>query len=221
VTRKPADKNAPRPGTVARSTDDRDAAVRETGVRETGGRKAARGGAAPDGKGGKALDFTWHLSADPAEIATTELEFALMRSFESFGRWQAECLISASGLTLSGPENAMLHIIRMNDRAKSIKELARLTNRDDIPNIQYSLRKMVADGLVVKQGTSRTGVTYGATERGRAATDAYARIRRALLVGELDALPDFAARMAEATRVLNTLSGFYEEAARVAATHRR
>ena len=174
----------------------------------------------PEGEN-RALDFTWHLSADSAEITTTELEFALMRAFESFGRWQAECLVSASGLTLSGPENALLHIIRMNDRAKSIKELARLTNRDDIPNIQYSLRKMVADGLVTKQGTSRTGVTYAATDTGRAATDTYARIRRRLLVDELGALPDFTKRMAAATRVLNTLSGFYEEAARVAATHRR
>ncbi|GAB4258797.1 MAG: hypothetical protein Kow0013_00950 [Pararhodobacter sp.] len=175
-----------------------------------------------DRQGGKAaLDFRWHLSSDDAEIATTELEFALMRTFESFGRWQAECLVTASGLTLSGPENALLHIIRMNDRAKSIKELARLTNRDDIPNIQYSLRKMVNDGLVTKQGTNRTGVTYAVTEKGRAATDTYSVIRRKLLVSELSGLPDFVERMSAATRVLNVLSGIYEEAARVAATHRR
>ncbi len=168
-----------------------------------------------------ALDFRWHLSSDPLEIRTTELEFALMRTFESFGRWQAECLVGASGLTLSGPENALLHIIRMNDRPKTVKELARLTNRDDIPNIQYSLRKMVSEGLVEKKGTNRTGVTYEATETGRRATDVYAEIRRKLLIGELSDLPDFANRLEEVTRVLNILSGIYEEISRVVATHRR
>ncbi|WP_370741347.1 winged helix DNA-binding protein [Thalassovita mangrovi] len=167
------------------------------------------------------MDFKWHLSSDDPEIATTEMEFSLMRTFESFGRWQVECLIAASGLTMSGPENALLHIIRMNDRAKSIKELARLTNRDDIPNIQYSLRKMLSEGLISKQGTSRTGVTYEATEKGREITDFYASIRRRLLVEKIDDIPDFVERMQEVSRTLNILSGIYEEAARVAATHRR
>lgn len=174
-------------------------------------RKAATGG----------MDFKWHLSANDAEIATTELEIALMRTFESFGRWQAECLVAASGLTLSGPENAILHIIRMNDRAKSVKDLARLTNRDDIPNIQYSLRKMLSEELIVKEGTNRTGVVYRVTDKGRAATDTYSVIRRRLLVDELAGLPDFAKRLEAATKTLNMLSGIYEEASRVAATHRR
>ncbi|WP_343231151.1 winged helix DNA-binding protein [Thalassovita aquimarina] len=167
------------------------------------------------------MDFKWHLAADDPEIATTEMEFALMRTFESFGRWQAECLIAVSGLTLSGPENALLHIIRMNDRAKSVKELARLTNRDDIPNIQYSLRKMLSEGLITKQGTSRTGVTYEATDKGREVTDVYATVRRRLLVEKIDDIPDFVQRLQEVTRTLNILSGLYEEASRVAATHRR
>ncbi|ATG49689.1 winged helix DNA-binding protein [Celeribacter ethanolicus] len=171
--------------------------------------------------GPRGLDFKWHLSSDDVEIATTEMEFALMRTFESFGRWQAECLIAASGLTLSGPENALLHIIRMNDRPKSIKELARLSNRDDIPNIQYSLRKMVSAGLITKQGTSRTGVTYEATDKGKSTTDVYAEIRRRLLVKELREMPDFAQRLEEVSRTLNMLSGIYEEASRVVATHRR
>lgn len=181
-----------------------------------------KGSAVSDEQAGpRGLDFKWHLSSDAVEIATTELEFALMRTFESFGRWQAECLIAASGLTLSGPENALLHIIRMNDRPKSIKELARLSNRDDIPNIQYSLRKMVSDGLVTKQGTNRTGVTYEATDRGQSVTDTYAEIRRRLLLKELREMPDFAQKLEEVSRTLTMLSGIYEEVSRVVATHRR
>jgi predicted MarR family transcription regulator len=170
---------------------------------------------------GHGLDYRWHLARSPAEIDTTEVEFALMRAFEGFGRWQSECLASVSDIVAPGPENALLHIIRMNDRPKTIKDLARLTNRDDIPNIQYSLRKLLANGLVLRTGSGRSGVTYQVTERGRGITDAYGEVRRRLLIASIENVPGFVGRLADATRTLNLLSGIYAEASRVAATHRR
>jgi len=170
---------------------------------------------------GNRLDYRWHLAQSDVEIDTTELEFALMRAFEGFGRWQSECLASVSEIAAAGPENALLHIIRMNDRPKTIKDLARLTNRDDIPNIQYSLRKLLAAGLVVRMGSGRSGVTYQVTDDGRRITDDYGEVRRNLLIAAIDNLPGFADRLAEATRTLNLLTGIYAEASRVAATHRR
>lgn len=168
-----------------------------------------------------AVNYRWHLAQSGAEVDTTELEFALMRTFEGFGRWQSECLASVVDLAATGPENAMLHIIRMNERPKSIKELARMTNRDDVPNIQYSLRKLIGAGLVIRKGAGRSGVTYEVTERGRQVTDDYGAVRRRLLIAQIEDLPGFSARLADATRTLNLLSGIYEEAARVAARHRR
>jgi len=168
-----------------------------------------------------AFDYRWHLAQSGVEVEATELEFALMRTFEGFGRWQSECLAGVCDLAATGPENALLHIIRMNDRPKSIKDLARLTNRDDIPNIQYSLRKLIGAGLVERKGSGRSGVSYEVTAEGRRVTDDYGVLRRRLLLAEIAALPGFSARLAEAARVLNVLSGIYEEVSRVAATHRR
>ncbi len=170
---------------------------------------------------GAALDYRWHLAQSAAEVETTELEFALMRTFEGFGRWQSECLASVSDLAATGPENALLHIIRMNERPKTIKDLARLTNRDDVPNIQYSLRKLIGAKLIVRKGAGRSGVTYEVTEEGRRVTDDYGTLRRRLLIAAIDGVPEFARRLEEATRTLNLLSGIYEQVARVAATHRR
>lgn len=167
------------------------------------------------------LDFHWHLAQDSVEIATTELEFALMRTFEGFGRWQSECLASVCDLSASGPENALLHIIRMNERPKSIKELAHLTNRDDIPNIQYSLRKLIKAKLIEKKGAGRTGVTYSATHLGYQVTSDYAELRRSLLIKEVRNLSGFPERIEEAIHTLSLLTGIYEEAVRVAATHKR
>lgn len=167
------------------------------------------------------LDYHWHLSGSDTEVACTELEFSLMRCFEAFGRWQTECLASVGDIAASGPENALLHIVRMNDRAKSIKELARLTNRDDIPNIQYSMRKLVGEGFIEKRGSGRTGVTYQATAKGKQVTDDYSAIRRRLLIEQIESLPDFDKRLKDAGQSLNILAGIYEEISRIAATHRR
>lgn len=164
----------------------------------------------------------WHLADGPREQRLTELEYALMRTTESFLRWQAECLAeSGAGVAASGPENALLHVIRMNDRPKSVKELARLTNREDVPNIQYGLRKLAKAGLIEREGASRTGVVYSVTDKGREVTDRYAEVRRALLIRLLDRLEDADGAFAEAAETLDLLRGLYDRAALSAATRRR
>lgn len=167
------------------------------------------------------LDRGWHLARTPLEIDVTEVEYALMRSYEAFGRWQAECLATVIEFAASGPENALLHIIRMNDRPKSVRDLALMTNREDIPNIQYSLRKLLKGGLVKRTGSGRAGVTYEVTPLGERVTERYADIREVLLIGAVKRIPDLAGRLEDAARTLELMTGIYEEAARAAATHRR
>jgi predicted MarR family transcription regulator len=166
------------------------------------------------------LDRRWHLARTPLEIDVAELEYALMRSFEAFGRWQAECLANVIDFSASGPENALLHIIRMNDRPKSIHDLACMTNREDIPNIQYSLRKLINGGFIVRRGRGRAGVSYEVTSLGRQVTERYADVRTALLIDGIKRVPELAKRLKEATRTLELMTGIYAQAARVAATHR-
>ncbi|SFP96496.1 winged helix DNA-binding protein [Tranquillimonas alkanivorans] len=144
-----------------------------------------------------------------------------MRATESFSRWQAECLASSGDVQASGAENALLHVIRMNDRPKSVKEIARLTNREDIPNIQYGLRKLAKGGLIEREGASRTGVLYSVTEKGRAVTDRYAEVRQALLVRLLGRLDDAETVLGEAAQTLEILCGIYDRAALSATTQRR
>ena len=150
------------------------------------------------------VDRRWHLARTPLEVDVAELEYALMRSFEAFGRWQTECLANVSELVASGPENALLHIIRMNERPKSIHDLAYMTNREDVPNIQYSLRKLINGGFVVRQAKGgRVSPTRGA-----------------LLIDAVKSVPELAHRLEDATRTLELMTGLYTQAARAAATHR-
>ena len=171
---------------------------------------------APEG-----IDRHWHLARTPTELAVTDLEYALLRGGESFSRWKAECLASVGDFSHSGAETAFLHIIRMNDRPKTIHDLAHMTNRQDIPNIQYSLRKLVAAGLVARSGAGRSGVTYEATELGRSVADRFARTRAAVLVAAVERVPGLAEQLVAAARTLELMTGIYDQATRVAATHRR
>ncbi|MEQ9463782.1 MAG: winged helix DNA-binding protein [Haliea sp.] len=172
--------------------------------------------------GGLTLDRRWHLAETPHEVAVSELEYAIMRCNEAFTRWQAECLAAVSGIDVGGGDNALLHVIRMKERAKGVKEIARLMNRDDIPNIQYSLRKLLKAGLIEKsaQSSHRQGVTYRVTDKGYEITERYAGLRRSLLLDFTGTVHEFVPQMTDAARTLDLMSGIYEQAARIAATHR-
>ncbi|MEQ9393925.1 winged helix DNA-binding protein [Haliea sp.] len=177
-------------------------------------------GSAEDG--GLTLDRRWHLAETPHEIAVSELEYAILRCNEAFTRWQAECLAAVSGIDVGGSDNALLHVIRMKERAKGVKEIARLMNRDDIPNIQYSLRKLLKAGLIEKsaQSSHRQGVTYHVTDKGHEITELYAGLRRSLLLDFTGTVHEFVPQLTDAARTLDLMSGIYEQAARIAATHR-
>ncbi|MEL7028943.1 MAG: winged helix DNA-binding protein [Pseudomonadota bacterium] len=169
------------------------------------------------------LDRRWHLARDDSEIDVTEFEYALMRSYEAFARWQSECLAAVTGLAMNGVDNAILHVIRMNDRAKGVKEIGRLTNRDDMSNIQYSIRKLLKAGLIEKLGSEnrRKGVVYRATEKGAEVTENYAELRRKLLMSFIADVPGLGQNLAAAARTLDIAAGLYEQSGRIAATHRK
>ena len=167
-------------------------------------------------------DRHWHLSRTAEERAITALEYALFHCFEGFTRWQAECSAAAGVHDLSGADTGILHIVRMHDRPKGISEIARQLNRDDIANLQYSIRKLTKAGLVEKAAASsaKKDVTYQVSTRGRAMTEVYARIRLELLVPLTRALASGTADFEQSARVLNLMTGMYDQAARLAATRK-
>jgi predicted MarR family transcription regulator len=167
-------------------------------------------------------DHAWHLAEDPTGVALTDLEYALLRVNEAFGRWQSECLAAVSGATISGSENVLLHVIGMKSRPKTIHDLQLLTNRTDTINIQYGLRKLMKLGFVAKEGSGRTGVYYRCTPEGERMCRDYARLRKKLLLAAVKSLPKFEADSARATAHLEALEKTYTIAGREAATfHRR
>ena len=169
----------------------------------------------------RGLDRHWHLAATELEVGVTELEFSVLRVSAAFERWQGDCLGCCHGQSFSGTDTALLHVVRMHERPKSISELSRLLKRDDLSNLQYSVRKLLKAGLIEKarQASSKKDVVYQMTPLGREITDQYAQFRKELLMSLIEATGgkiDFAAT----ARALNLMSAMYDQASCVAATHR-
>lgn len=167
------------------------------------------------------ISRNWHLATDTHEVVLTELEFAIIRVASAFDRWQSDCLAFCSGQRFSGADVATLHVIRMHDRPKSISEIARLLKRDDQSNLQYGIRKLSKAGLIEKSSGNnggRKGVTYQVTDEGREVTETYATYRQELLLSMTKTIAEDAT-LEDVSKLMNHLSGLYDQAARVAATH--
>ena len=126
---------------------------------------------------------------------------------------------TASGL--SGQDAAILHVIRMRDMPKTLSEIGRLLNRDDVANIQYSLKKLLTAGLIEKaKSASKKQTSYIVSAMGSGVTAAYSEHRRNILLAMIEQVHEKAPDIAEATRTLDLLIGIYDQASRIAATYR-
>ena len=162
----------------------------------------------------------WHLATTEHEAATTEFEWTLLRFNEAFQRFCLQ-IASTCGLgSLSYQELVILHVIRMQDRPKPVTVIARLINRDDIPNIQYSLRKLVSQDYVSKIKENQGKIyTYSIQPVGRERLDQYAALRGKLLTDQTATIDKIDDKLVKAGRLVSLLTGIYDEAGRISATY--
>lgn len=116
------------------------------------------------------------------EAKLVEFEYATWHLGAAFSRWRRDCLASVSEHNLSGTEASILHVVHMNGTWKGVTEICRLLHRDDLPNIQYGVKKLGQLGLIEKRGNSRKNMTYGISEAGEIIVDAYLKRRREVLL---------------------------------------
>lgn len=165
------------------------------------------------------IDKTWHLAKDQDEVRVTEFELQLWRVFYGFVRWQEECEKCISGNDLTGNELAILHIIRMRNKPKTITDVGRLLNRDDIHNIRYSISKLLKMGLIqkVKGHHNNKNFFLQITEQGIKNTDAYTRIRKSILIKMFGQDPEL--KLEEITKAFVKIKSIYDEADRAVASY--
>ena len=153
------------------------------------------------------------VSARSVELS--ELEFGLIVAWNAFSRWAVRCMSAAGAADLTITDVLVLHHICHRARNKKLSDICFVLNVEDTHVVGYSLKKLVAAGLA--QG-DRAGkeVFYSPSRDGEAVVQRYREVREACLVDNLDAgrNPD----IGETARLLRTMSGLYDQAARAASS---
>ena len=157
----------------------------------------------------------WHLATTEFECNVSDFEWALMRLYEAYTRFVFATGTTTVSYDLKVSEHIILHVVRMHDRPKASATIARLMNRDDIPNIQYSLRKLEAAGLVVKRRdkASRQFI-YAVTPLGEELSDRYARARSDVLLDRLKTIAGLGEKLEKIAQEMTLLTSHYDDSAR-------
>lgn len=153
-----------------------------------------------------------HL-VSPRSVEASEFEFGMIVAWNAFSRWTVRCMAAAGLPDLTVTDVLVLHHVNHRARNKKLADICFVLNYEDTHVVAYALKKLVAAGLLRtdKQGKD---VFYLPTEAGEAAVQRYRQVREACLVDNLD--PQFNPALGELARLLRTMSGQYDQAARAA-----
>ena len=151
------------------------------------------------------------VSAKSVELS--ELEFGLIVAWNAFSRWAVRCMSAAGCAELTITDVLVLHHICHRARNKKVGDICFVLNDEDTHVVGYSLKKLVAAGLAQGERVGKE-VFYSPTAAGEAAVAKYREVREACLIANLDA--DRNADIGESARLLRTMSGLYDQAARAA-----
>ena len=164
-----------------------------------------------------------HIGQTDIEMALFEFQHAAICYIEAFYRHIEHQLIRITGdPNMSAQDCVILHAIRLGDRPKSIPDIQHFTNRSDIANIQYGVRKLAKAGLVMKaRNQPGRGATYELTRKGRDVTDEYVRARREVIALLPHAPEALIAEVGNATRAMLQLTGVYDHVSRTDAVRER
>jgi predicted MarR family transcription regulator len=153
-----------------------------------------------------------HL-VSPKSVELSEFEFGLIVAWNAFSRWAVRCMAAAGLRDLTITDVLLLHHVNHRARGKKLADICFVLNYEDTHVVAYSLKKLVAAGLV---RTERIGkeAHYSPTEAGERFVQQYRQVREQCLVDNLDA--EHNTEIGDAARLLRTMSGLYDQAARAA-----
>lgn len=155
-----------------------------------------------------------HL-ADSSLPELSELEFALTLLRNAFDRWIVRGMAAAGLPDLSPLEVQVLHSTHHRDRPKTLADICLMLGIEDTYTVNYAIKKLAKAGLVAP-GRMGKEKTVRITETGADVCRRYAKLRERLLLESLADIgldPELLSRNA---RLLRSLSGHYDQAARAA-----
>lgn len=170
-----------------------------------------RAAASPPAGGGGIVSSS-HL-VSPRSVELSEFEFGLIVAWNAFSRWAVRCMAAAGCPDLTITDVLLLHHLNHRARNKKLADICFVLNYEDAHVVAYSLKKLVAAQLAQTEKVGKE-VFYTPTEAGEHFVREYRKVREACLVANLDVERNH--DIGEMARLLRTMSGLYDQAARAA-----
>lgn len=151
----------------------------------------------------------------PRSAELSEFEFGLIVASNAFSRWVVRCMAAAGCPDLTSTDVLLLHHINHRARNKKLADICFVLNYEDTHVVAYSLKKLVSAGLAQTEKVGKE-VFYSPTAEGEASVEKYRGVREQCLISNLDT--DRNHDIGELARLLRTMSGLYDQAARAASS---
>jgi predicted MarR family transcription regulator len=155
-----------------------------------------------------------HL-VSPKSVELSEFEFGLIVAWNAFSRWAVRCMAAAGCPDLTITDVLLMHHVSHRARNKKLADICFVLNYEDTHVVAYSLKKLVAAGLLRADRQGKE-VFYSPTPEGETFVQQYRAVREECLVKSLDT--ELNADIGELARLLRTMSGMYDQAARAASS---
>ncbi len=165
-------------------------------------------------RGGPSIVSSAHL-VSPRSAELSEFEFGLIVAWNAFSRWAVRCMAAAGCPDLTITDVLLLHHVNHRARNKKLADICFVLNYEDTHVVAYSLKKLVAAGLVRADRQGKE-VFYSPTPEGEALVARYRELREDCLVAGVDR--DLNADIGALAGLLRTMSGQYDQAARAASS---
>ena len=158
-----------------------------------------------------------HLARTAHEAAVTEFEQALICAGEAFYRFAGSLLgPEAREHNLAGQDCVILQQLVSAGSPSRIADLLRFANREDISNVQYSLRKLIKAGFVHQvRGATNRDMAYAVTAEGVRITSRLVALRHELLMLPTKDIEGLDAQLKSITAALGLVTGLYDHGTRV------
>lgn len=148
-------------------------------------------------------------------VGLSELEYALIITNNAFNRWMERCMAASGMPDLNPTDILVLQNVNHRGRAKKVADICFNLNIEDTHTATYSLRKLAKLNLVQIERQGKENF-FSTTAGGEVLCRRYREIREECLVDAIDIPGADSQPLGELARVLRSLAGLYDQAARAA-----
>lgn len=145
----------------------------------------------------------------------SEFEFGMIIAGHAFDRWMVRCMAAAGVKDMTPTDVLVLHHVNHRNSEKRLADVCFVLNIEDTHVVSYSLKKLMAMGFVASAKRGKE-VFFSTSAEGRDQCLRYREVREACLMPGFSGAEEENRRLGELARLLRTLSGRYDQAARAA-----